>query len=68
MSRRVVNEINRLKECHGFLRGMVALVGFRQASVLFDRPARFSGKGNYNRFFGHFASASMAFFAFPIMR
>lgn len=29
MSRRVVDEINRLKECHGFLRGMVAVVGFR---------------------------------------
>jgi polyisoprenyl-phosphate glycosyltransferase len=52
LSRRVVDEINRLKECHGFLRGMVALVGFRQTSVLFDRPPRFSGKGNYNRFLG----------------
>lgn len=52
MSRRVVNELNRLKECHGFLRGLVALVGFRQTSVLFDRPPRFSGKGNYNPLFG----------------
>ena len=52
MSRRVVNEINRLKECHGFLGGMVALAGFRQTSILFDRPARFAGKGNYNRFPG----------------
>ena len=52
MSRRVVAEINRLKECHGFLRGMVAVVGFRQTSILFDRPARFSGRGNYNRFLG----------------
>lgn len=52
MSRRVVGEINALKESHGFLRGMVALVGFRQTSVLFDRPARFSGAGNYNRFLG----------------
>jgi polyisoprenyl-phosphate glycosyltransferase len=52
MSRRVVDEINRLKECHGFLRGMVALIGFRQTSILFDRPARFSGRGHYNRFFG----------------
>src|ERR1700738_2646152 len=52
MSRRVVDEINRLKECHGFLRGMVAVVGFRQTSILFDRPQRFSGKGNYNRFLG----------------
>jgi glycosyltransferase involved in cell wall biosynthesis len=52
MSRRVVAEINRLKECHGFLRGMVALVGFKQTSILFDRPPRFAGKGNYNRFLG----------------
>jgi glycosyltransferase involved in cell wall biosynthesis len=52
MSRRVVDEINRLKECHGFLRGMVALVGFQQTSIQFDRPPRFSGKGKYNRFFG----------------
>lgn len=52
MSRRVVDEVVRLKESHGFLRGLVALVGFRQTSVLFDRPARFSGAGNYNRFLG----------------
>src|ERR1700730_11888424 len=52
MSRRVVAEINRLKECHGFLRGMVALVGFRQTAILFDRPPRFAGQGNYNRFLG----------------
>ncbi len=47
MSRRVVNEINRLKECHGFLRGLVALVGFRQIAIPFDRPARFAGDTNY---------------------
>jgi len=52
MSRRVVAEVIRLKECHGFLRGLVALVGFRQTTILFDRPARFSGSGNYNRLFG----------------
>jgi len=34
------------------LRGMVALVGFKQTSILFDRPPRFAGKGNYNRFLG----------------
>jgi polyisoprenyl-phosphate glycosyltransferase len=52
MNRRVVDEILRLKESHGFLRGMVALVGFKQTSVLFDRPPRFAGRGNYNRFLG----------------
>jgi dolichol-phosphate mannosyltransferase len=52
MSRRVVDEVLKLKECHGFLRGLVALVGFRQTSVLFDRPARYAGQGHYNRFLG----------------
>ncbi len=52
MSRRVVQELLRLRESHGFLRGMVAVVGFKQTSVMFDRLARFDGKGNYNQFFG----------------
>jgi polyisoprenyl-phosphate glycosyltransferase len=52
MSRRVVDELIKLKECHGFLRGMVAVVGFRQCLIPFDRPARFSGETNYNRFLG----------------
>jgi dolichol-phosphate mannosyltransferase len=52
MARRVVVEVVRLKESHGFLRGMVALVGFKQEIIPFDRPARFAGETNYNRFFG----------------
>lgn len=52
MARRVVQELVRLKECHGFLRGMVAVVGFKQALIPFDRPARFAGETNYNRFLG----------------
>ncbi len=52
MARRVVLEVVRLKESHGFLRGMVAVVGFRQVIIPFDRPARFAGETNYNRFLG----------------
>jgi len=52
MSRRVVNELVKLKESHGFLRGMVAVVGFPQIIIPFDRPARHAGETNYNRFFG----------------
>jgi len=52
MARRVVLEVVKLKESHGFLRGMVAVVGFRQCLIPFDRPARFAGETNYNRFFG----------------
>lgn len=52
MSRRVVVEVVRLKESHGFLRGMVAVVGFKQIIIPFDRPPRLVGETNYNRFFG----------------
>jgi len=52
MSRRVVNELVKLKESHGFLRGMVAVVGFKQTIIPFDRPPRHTGQTNYNRFFG----------------
>ena len=38
MSRRVVVELVKLKEAHGFLRGMVAVVGFKQTIIPFDRP------------------------------
>ena len=52
MSRRVVVELVKLKEAHGFLRGMVAVVGFKQTIIPFDRPPRQIGKTNYNRFLG----------------
>jgi glycosyltransferase involved in cell wall biosynthesis len=52
MSRRVVDNVVSLKESHGFLRGLVGLVGFRQASVLYDRDPRAAGNSKYNRFFG----------------
>src|SRR6266853_2270820 len=52
MSRRVIEELRRLSETHGFLRGMVAFVGFKQAAVLYNRDARLSGIGNYNRLIG----------------
>src|SRR5277367_3091630 len=51
---KVINKIAvvKLKESHGFLRGMVAVVGFKQYLLPFERPARYSGETNYNRFFG----------------
>jgi glycosyltransferase involved in cell wall biosynthesis len=52
MSRRVVDNVVALKEHHGFLRGLVALVGFRQTSVLYDRDPRAGGAGKYNQFTG----------------
>src|SRR6202048_967708 len=52
MSRRVIEELRRLSETHGFLRGMVAFVGFKQGAVLYSRDARLTGSGNYNRLVG----------------
>jgi len=52
MSRRVVRNVVALKESHGFLRGLVGLVGFRQSSVLYDRDPRAAGTSKYNRFWG----------------
>ena len=52
MSRRVIEELRRLSETHGFLRGMVAYVGFKQAAVIYSRDARLNGTGNYNRLIG----------------
>jgi len=54
MSRRVVDNVVSLKESHGFLRGLVGLVGFRQTSVLYDRDPRAAGTSKYNRFWGSF--------------
>jgi len=52
MSRRVVEELRGLSETHGFLRGLVSLVGFAQTEVLYERDARHAGAGNYNRYLG----------------
>jgi len=55
MSRRVVDNVVALRESHGFLRGLVGLVGFRQTSVLYDRDPRAAGSSKYNKFWGSLA-------------
>ena len=52
MTRRVIDNVVKLKESHGYLRGLVGLVGFRQTSVLYDRDQRAAGSSKYNRLFG----------------
>jgi polyisoprenyl-phosphate glycosyltransferase len=52
MNRRVIDELCRLKERHGFLRGLVAFVGFNQGVVEFDRTPRAAGKSNYHQYIG----------------
>ena len=52
MTRRVIEELRRLNETHGFLRGLVAYVGFNQTFVEYERDERARGRGNYNPFVG----------------
>ncbi|MDR1487629.1 MAG: glycosyltransferase family 2 protein [Deltaproteobacteria bacterium] len=52
LDRRVVDELMNLKESHGFLRGLTAVVGFSTKLIPFDRQARIDGEGKYNRLTG----------------
>jgi polyisoprenyl-phosphate glycosyltransferase len=52
MSRRVVDNVVALEEHHGFLRGLVGLVGFSQTAVQYEREARTAGSSKYNQVFG----------------
>jgi polyisoprenyl-phosphate glycosyltransferase len=52
MSRRVVENVVALKESHGYLRGLVSLVGFSQDRVLYDRASRAAGASKFDHFWG----------------
>lgn len=47
MSSRALKEFSNYKEVNIFLRGMVPLVGFKSASVYYDRAERLAGEGHY---------------------
>jgi len=47
MSRRVVQVLQRSRERHRFIRGLVSWVGFNQTGVEYDRDPRFSGETKY---------------------
>lgn len=52
ISRRVIDELNLLNETHGFLRGLVSFVGFKQTSIKYDRSSRYAGNSKYNKITG----------------
>ena len=52
ITRKVINHLKELNESHGFLRGMVAFVGFNQSFIEYDRDHRRAGKSKYNKFLG----------------
>src|SRR5690606_22850562 len=47
IDRRVLNELNRMREQARFVRGMVSWVGYRQGEVKFVREERFAGETKY---------------------
>ena len=52
VSRSVINSLINLKEDHGFLRGIIPFLGYKQTIISFDRDERKIGKTKYNRFYG----------------
>lgn len=48
LDRRVVNVLRQLPERTRFMKGLFAWVGFRQASILFDRQQRYQGRSSWN--------------------
>lgn len=66
MDRIVIDELKKLHESHGFLRGMVAFVGFKQTFIEYDRDERASGISNYNRYVGSLKIAINGIVGFSI--
>ncbi len=54
LDKKVVTQLNRFNESNAFLRGLVALVGFKTTTVYFHRPARVKGSTKYNKWLGSF--------------
>lgn len=50
LSRKVVNKLLNLKEYDPYLRGIVRWLGFKQDTVYYERPPRFSGKTHFPLF------------------
>jgi polyisoprenyl-phosphate glycosyltransferase len=48
LDRRVVDAIKCMPERTRFMKGLFAWVGFKQASILYDRPQRYKGQTKWN--------------------
>lgn len=47
LSRRALNQLVALKEKRPYMRGLVSWIGFKQATVHYNREARFAGETHY---------------------
>jgi polyisoprenyl-phosphate glycosyltransferase len=52
MDRKVVDALGALRETHGFLRGLVSFVGYRQCTIPYDRDERKGGRSKYSQLTG----------------
>ncbi len=48
IGRRALDAFCQMRERHRFLKGLFATVGFRTASILYDRDPRFAGQSKWN--------------------
>jgi glycosyltransferase involved in cell wall biosynthesis len=69
LSRPVVNEIKRLREYRRFMKGIFAWVGFKVASIPYERPRRAAGHTKFNFFkLTNFAIEGIASFSATPLR
>jgi len=48
LDRRVVDALKQMPERNRFMKGLFAWVGFKQTSVIYDRPSRYKGETKWN--------------------
>ncbi len=48
LDRRVVDALKQMPERNRFMKGLFAWVGFKQTSVIYDRPPRYKGETKWN--------------------
>lgn len=68
MDKKVVDSIRKFGEKNRYMRGIVAYVGFKQTSVLFDRPERFAGETKWplHKMLGLAADAIIGYSTVPL--
>lgn len=52
ISKKIVNEINKMEERDFFLRGANSYIGFKQKTIYFERETRKEGRTKYNKYTG----------------
>ena len=64
ISKRIIENLKKFEEPNGFLRGLVAYIGFKQTFIDYDRDDRFDGKSKYNKYLGSIQIAFNGIFGF----